>query len=146
MSKPVLKLIINNQVNNDLIKVHDVRNKSAGDAKKALEEQGFKVSFTCSAADIVTEQIPKPGTSLMEGAVIKIYSSETSGSKEKVEVPDLKGMSLKNAKSTLESKGLNIKTIGKGKVISQDPIAETQITEGSVVTVTLQEDVGASSH
>lgn len=136
----------NNQNDNGLIKVHDVRNKTAGDAKKALEEQGFKVSFTCSAADIIHEQIPKQGTSLMEGAVIKLYSNETVNNKSKIVVPDLKGMTMKNAKSTLEGKGLNIKTIGTGKVISQDPIAETEITEGSVVTVTLQQDVGASSH
>lgn len=128
------------------ITLHDVRNKTASEAKKLLEEQGFKCSFTCSANAIITEQIPKQGTSLTEGAIIKLYSDDTITNKSKTTVPDLKGLTYSAAKSTLQSKNLNINTIGTGKVISQDPIAGTEKYEGSVVTVTLQEDVGSSSH
>ena len=128
------------------VTLHDVRNKTASEAKRILEEQGFKCSFTCSASSIITEQIPKQGTSLSEGAIIKLYSDETVSNKSKTTVPDLKGMTYSAAKSALQSKNLNINTIGTGKVVSQDSIAGTEKPEGSVVTVTLQEDIGSSSH
>lgn len=128
------------------ITLHDVTNKTASEAKKLLEDQGFKCSFSCGQDAIITEQIPKQGTSLVEGAIIKLYSSETSSAKTKTTVPDLKGLSYNAAKNTLSSKNLNINIVGSGKVVSQDPIAGTETLEGSVITVTLQEDVGSSSH
>lgn len=128
------------------ITLHDVTNKTASEAKKLLEDQGFKCSFSCGQDAIITEQIPKQGTSLVEGAIIKLYSSETSSAKTKTTVPDLKGLSYNAAKNTLSSKNLNINIVGSGKVVSQDPIAGAETLEGSVITVTLQEDVGSSSH
>ncbi|MBP3501908.1 MAG: PASTA domain-containing protein [Clostridia bacterium] len=128
------------------ITLHGVTNKTASEAKKLLEEQGFKCSFSCEQDAIITEQIPKQGTPLVEGSIIKLYSSETSSDKTKTTVPDLKGLSYTAAKNTLSSKNLNINVVGSGKVVSQDPIAGTETTEGSVITVTLQEDIGSSSH
>ena len=55
-------------------------------------------------------------------------------------------MTYSAAKSALQAKNLNINTIGTGKVVSQDSIAGTEKLEGSVITVTLQEDIGSSSH
>ena len=128
------------------ITLHDVTNKPASEAKKTLESQGFKCSFSCEQDAIITEQIPKQGTSLVEGSIIKLYSNDTKSNKTKTTIPDLKGLSYNAAKNTLASKNLNINVVGSGKVVSQDPIAGTEITEGSVITVTLQEDIGASSH
>ena len=126
--------------------LHNVTGKTALEAKKLLENQGFKCTFTCDGSDIITEQIPKAGTSLVEGAVVELYSDNTKNNKAKTAVPDLKNLSYNSAKIALSSHNLNINVIGSGKVISQDPIAGTEINEGSVVTVTLQEDVGSSSH
>ena len=126
--------------------LHTVTGKSAADAKKLLEEQGFKCSYDCETTDTITEQIPKAGTQLVEGAIVQLYSDSTKGSKKKTEVPDLKGLSYNTAKNTLLGKKLNINVIGSGQVISQDPIAGTEVNEGTVITVTLQKDVGSSSH
>lgn len=128
------------------ITLRDVTGKTASEAKELLEAQGFKCSFSCSATSIITEQIPKPGTSLVEGAIIQIYSDETKDNKTKTTVPDLKGLTYNAAKVALSYKNLNINVTGSGKVISQDPIAGTEVDEGTVVTVTLQEDVGSTSH
>ena len=126
--------------------LHTVTGKTAADAKKYLEEQGFKCSYDCESTSIITEQIPKAGTQLPEGSIVELYSDETRGSKNRTEVPDLKGMSYSSAKNLLSSKKLNINVVGNGQVISQDPIAGTEVNEGTVVTVTLQKDVGSSSH
>ena len=128
------------------ITLRDVTGKTASEAKELLEAQGFKCSFSCSATSIITEQIPKKGTSLVEGAIIELYSNETKDTKTKTTVPDLKGLTYNAAKVSLSSKNLNINVTGTGKVISQDPIAGTEVDEGTVVTVTLQEDVGSTSH
>ena len=77
----------------------DVRNKSISEAKKILEDAGF----TCrvSGADtslIVTDQVPKPGTALINGATVNLYSTgnETRVSQQ---VPNLKGINC-NGKGT----------------------------------------------
>lgn len=126
--------------------LHTVTGKTAADAKKLLEDQGFKCSYDCESTAIITEQIPKAGTQLVEGAIVQLYSDETKNNKKKTEVPDLKGMSYSSSKNLLSSKKLNINVVGSGQVISQDPIAGTEVNEGTVITVTLQNDVGSSSH
>lgn len=89
--------------------------------------------------------MPKPGTSLKSGSIVKLYSK---GNEARVSstVPDLKGMSLSQATNALQSKNLNINATGSGKVISQDPIAGKSVEEGTVINVTLQEDISSSAH
>ena len=126
--------------------LHDVTGKTAAEAKDLLEEQGFKCSFTCDSSEIITEQIPRKGTRLVDGSIVKLYSESTEKNKSTTTVPDLKGMGYTDAKQALAAKNLNINVIGSGIVVSQDPIAETETYEGNVVTVTLQDYIGSSSH
>ena len=126
--------------------LHSVTGKTAMDAKQILEEQGFKCTFTCESSDIIVEQIPKAGTPLESDAVVELYSDNTINNKTMTAVPDLKGMSHDSAKLALSSHNLNINVVGEGQVVSQDPIAGTEVTEGTVITVTLQKDIGSSSH
>lgn len=126
--------------------LHAVTGKSASDAKKLLEEQGFTCEYTCDDSEIVTEQIPRAGTPLVEGSIIKLYSDSTKDSKTTTVVPNLKGMSYSAAKNLLASHKLNINAVGNGQVVSQDPIEGTEIKEGTIVTITLQNDISSSSH
>ena len=56
-------------------------------------------------------------------------------------VPNLKGMSLSEAKAALNNKNLNIKYTGHGKVTSQDIISGTKVEEGTVINVVLKEEI-----
>lgn len=123
----------------------DVKNKTIAEAKKILEELGFKCSVVGNLDAIVTEQMPKPGTSLSRGSIIKLYT-EDNEARVSSTVPDLKGMSLSQATNALHSKNLNIKATGSGTVVSQDPIAEKSVEEGTVINVTLQEAISAGAH
>ena len=123
----------------------DVKNKTVAQAKKILENAGFKCSTTSSDESIISEQIPKPGTALIKGAVVKIYTGSNS-EKISVEVPNLKGLTAVKAKNTLLGQNLNVKIVGSGKVVSQDPIAGTNLEEGSVVTITLQNELDNAYH
>ena len=56
-------------------------------------------------------------------------------------MPNLKGMTLSEAKAALKNKNLNIKYSGNGKVTSQGVAAGTSVEEGTVIDVVLQEEI-----
>ena len=123
----------------------DVQTKTVAQAKKILENAGFKCDTEASSESVVVEQVPKPGTPLIKGALIKLYTSQDT-ERNSVEVPNVKGLTGVKAKNNLIYKKLNVKIIGSGKVISQDPIPGTKVEEGSVVTITLQDELESGSH
>lgn len=123
----------------------DVKNKTISEAKKVLENAGFTYSTSSPDDTIVLEQVPKPGTSLVKGAIVKLYTSGNT-TRTSVEVPSVKELTATKAKNTLLNSNLNVKIVGSGKVVSQDPIAGTNVEEGTVVTITLQDELDSSSH
>ena len=123
----------------------DVRNKTIAQAQKILEDAGFKCDTSSNSESVVSEQVPKPGTALLKGAVVKLYSSSNTD-RISVEVPSVKGLTAVKAKNILLNNNLNVKIVGSGKVVSQDPIAGTQVEEGSVITITLKDELDSGSH
>lgn len=127
-------------VNNDnLTMVPDVRNKTIAEAKKILTSAGFEVKISTKGdenTELVNDQTPKPGISLDSNATIFLYDKDSSATS--TTVPDLKGMSLSEAKYALKSQNLNISTEGSGNVLSQDYIKDSQVPEGTVISVTLK--------
>ena len=67
---------------------------------------------------LVTEQVPAEGTSVLQGATVVLYTEESSG-RTSVQVPNLVGMTLTEAKSALSERNLNLSYSGSGKVVSQ---------------------------
>ena len=51
-------------------------------------------------------------------------------------------MSASQAINSLKSKNLNVSIEGSGIVISQDPAKDSTVEEGTVVKVTLKQDIG----
>lgn len=52
-------------------------------------------------------------------------------------VPDVKGMSMRDAVYTLERAGLKVKTVGKGKVVAQSLLDGIEIKGGEQIIITL---------
>lgn len=128
-----------NSDDTNLIMVPDVRNKTIAEAKKVLENQGFKVNISSNEdinTELVKDQTPKPGISLSSNSIIFLYDKDDIANS--VSVPDLKGMGLYEATSTLRENNLNISTEGSGSVLSQDYIKDTQVPEGTVISVVLK--------
>lgn len=124
-----------------MVTVPDVRNKTVAEAKKALENAGLSAIVSGNDTTLlVTDQVPKPGISLIAGSTVNIYSNGNEA-RVSVEVPNLKGMSFSKARSTLKSKNLNINVTGTGTVLSQDPMAGTSVEEGSIINVTLKNQI-----
>ena len=124
----------------ETITLLNVKNKTVAEAKKIIENQGFKCQISGDEKDTVSAQMPVAGSALLEGSIVKIYT-EKSDTRVSQKVPDLKGMSLSEAKVTLKNKNLNIKYTGSGIVTSQEIMAGTSVEEGTIVNVVLQEKI-----
>lgn len=120
--------------------VSNVKNKTIAEAIKILEKQGFECIAEGNDDEIVSDQMPVAGTALIEGSVIRLYTENTD-TRVSQTVPNLKGMSLSEAKAALNNKNLNIKYTGTGKVTSQDIISGTKVEEGTVINVVLKEEI-----
>ena len=124
----------------ETITLKNVKNKTVAEAKKIIENQGFECEVSGNDEDIVTEQMPVAGTGLIEGSIVKLYT-EDNDTRASQTVPNLKGMSLAEAKAALKNKNLNIKYTGSGKITSQDITSGTSVEEGTVISVVLQEEI-----
>lgn len=122
------------------ITLPDIRNKTVGEATTILKNAGLSCSTSCKSTEIVSEQVPKAGTSLLQNSIVKLYS-DTNNIRISATVPDLKEMSLYAAKNALKEKNLNLQYTGTGSVISQDIIAGTSLEEGSIINVILQNKI-----
>lgn len=134
---------IDNSDSSNYTTLTDIRNKTVTEAIKALEKAGFNVKVDKSGNNnslLVTDQTPKPGTSLLEGSIVALYT-ENNTARTSVKVPNLKGKTLSEAKEILRNKNLNISYEGHGKVISQDIIADTSVEIGTVIKITLKDQI-----
>ena len=128
------------QNNVETITLSNVKNKTVAEAKKIIENLGFECEISGNEDDIVTAQMPVAGTELIEGSIVKLYT-EDNDTRISQAVPNLKGMTLSEAKAALKNKNLNIKYSGNGKVTSQGVAAGTSVEEGTVIDVVLQEEI-----
>lgn len=114
----------------------DVTNKTVAEAKKILEKAGFNCSTSADSDALVTEQYPVKGSQLAKDAIVKLYT-EDDNTRVSVSVPNLIGKSFSKAKELLEEKNLNYSVTGSGIVVSQDPIGNTSVEEGTIIKITL---------
>lgn len=127
----------------NLIVVPDVRNKTVSEAEKILKNSGFSTkTYVNGDANntLVVDQTPKPGVSLSKNSVVVLYG-EGNDVATSVAVPDLKGMNASQASNTLKEKNLNISIEGSGTVISQDAAKDEKVPEGTVIKVTLKQNL-----
>ena len=121
------------------ITVPDVTNKTISEAEKILKNAGF-TSFISEDCDknstLVSTQVPSPKTTVAKDSIVMLYS-ENNSTRTSVTVPDLSGMSLAKAKSTLKDKNLNINFSGSGLVVNQSVKKGSSVEEGTVINVTL---------
>lgn len=121
------------------ITVPNVVNKTVTEAEKILKNAGL-TSYIYFDGDknstIVSTQVPSDKSTLSKDSVVILYTEDNS-TRTSVTVPDLKGMSLSKAKSTLKDKKLNINYSGSGLVVSQSVKAGNSVEEGTIINVTL---------
>ena len=130
------------QDNLDLITVPDVRNKTIAEAEKVLKTAGLTSKINTSNdknSTIVSEQVPKPGVSLIKDSIIMLYDQNTRTS---TTVPDLTGKTVYQATTELKNKNLNISIDGSGVAVAQEPPVGSQVDSGTVIKVTFRQSNG----
>lgn len=126
------------------ILVLNVKDMTINEARSKLESIGFNVIANTGEDQnvaLVADQVPKSGVALEENSVICLYTaSETE--RKKVQVPNIKGMSIEQATQTLRALNLNISIDGtKGIVVTQEPTFEKEVEEGTIVNVVIKEEL-----
>ncbi len=125
------------------VSVPDVRNKTLSEAKTILQDAGFNVKISSDedySTTLVTDQVPKPGITLVKNSTIYLYTDAYS-ERTYVTVPNFKGLSAAQALNSANSKNLNLIIDGSGIVISQDIASGKEAEQGSTITITLQEEL-----
>lgn len=138
---------LNTTTNDAKVVVPNLLGMTEDEAKAALKKKNLGYSIAGReesdkyAAGEIMEQSEKANSKVEKNTEIKVVIS-TGKAKKTVSVPDVRGMSEDDAQKTLENLNLvveaqaqNNDTVASGKVISTDPAAGTQLTEGSKVTM-----------
>ena len=121
--------------------------KTQDEAKQMAEEYGFSIGTVSEKASdkpkgTVIEQSPKAGAKASGVTSINIVISDGSG-KEKVEVPNLLGMTKEAAKKSLENLGLKLGKVtegvsdeyGKDQIIWQSYNSGTKVEKNETVDI-----------
>jgi serine/threonine-protein kinase len=129
------------------VSVPDVIGQDVDAASQVLDSKGFEVAIKAvssgAARNQVVEQDPIPtdrgGGKVEEGSTITL---SVSSGPAIVAVPDVTGLSLRDARTRLEKAGFNVSTrdefsntARKGEVIGTEPAAGTQLSTSQVVTI-----------
>lgn len=117
-------------------------------AKKSLEDAGFTVEVVGSGSKVKT-QTPAAGKLISQDGLIVLYT-ESDKATEKVEVPNLTGLNVYQAKAACKNAGINIQIAGNtgsgyGSSYKQNISAGTKVTRGSVVTVSYMQTTNKES-
>ena len=141
-------LLIGNVFSREIVKVPDVTGKTVVEAQQILENAGFSITLKEAYDDKVTpglvlEQDPAGNEMRKEGSAV--YLTVSKGI-EMVEVPNLAGKNLADARKIIERKELalgKVETVfredGSGLVIEQTPKANEKIRHGEKVNLVISE-------
>ena len=116
-----LNIIVDNN-KNETYKIDSYISKKTSDIKSKLEENKMKV-FILGEGEKIINQYPNKNTTLYPGSVVVLLTD-----KYDKKIPNLIGLSYKDAINILKLMGVRYITEGKGYVKSQS------IQEGSIVT------------
>jgi serine/threonine-protein kinase len=120
------------------VPVPSVTGRSADDAQGAIRQAGLQPQLTeQSSADVeagqIISQTPAGGTA-KRGSTVALVVSTGPGI---VAVPDVRGLSIDDARQKLSDAGFRVKvrSLRIGNVIAQSPRGGSQREQGSTVTI-----------
>ncbi|AZR73042.1 stage V sporulation protein D [Anoxybacter fermentans] len=125
------------QVRSKKLEVPDLRNQPIEEAREILLKKGFMVKVEGNKEKVI-DQVPKPGAIMEEKSTVILFAEDGMDEmiRYRVTVPDLKGMSVKEAAQLLAELGLRIQySTNQGKVINQIPAPYTRVDSGTEVKI-----------
>ena len=127
------------------VTVGDYRTMTAEEAKKKIEDAGFKCKIM-GEGDVVNEQFPKSGTAVSGDGIVVLYTGGEIPASNVV-VPNCVGHSATSANRMIINSNLNIYIEGSYRegvngesavAVSQTPAAGESVTPGTVITVSFK--------
>ena len=112
-------------------KIDSYINKETKNIKTELEENKMK-AFILGTGEKIINQYPKKGTILYPGSIVAILTDNYDK-----KIPDLTGLSYKDAINILKLMGVRYETEGKGYVLNQSIAPESIVTEDMTVKLNL---------
>ena len=130
--------VSNEEKTSSKIVVDDYVNRSLFDVLHGIDTLGLKYNIIGSG-NLVTNQVPPPGTEVDEGTTILVYVTKAEGDENTIPVPNVVGMNYDEAVTTLNDAGFStiIKGDDVGVVVSQSPNAGISLGDGADVEITL---------
>jgi cell division protein FtsI/penicillin-binding protein 2 len=113
--------------------VPDVRLMSAGAAMAELAAAGLDASVRAGKNERILTQDPLPGTRVARGKRVALGRAEDAGEV----IPDLRGLSLREALRHLRGVGVEARVEGVGLVAAQSPAPGTQVSRTLVCRLRL---------
>ena len=115
--------------------VPDLVGEAPASALEILRETGLNIRLDGQGTKIIN-QAPQAGVKLPPGSVVvALVGEKMPDNDELISVPDVVGLSLRDASVKLSAAGLQAHAIGSGIAVSQVPEKETLVPVGSVVSV-----------
>jgi len=106
--------------------VPELRGMTIAEAKSEAEKSELKIRVIGeSENDEIVKQLPNPGAKVTSGSTVIVYMNEND-TEELVEVPNIVGLSMDEARSRLEEVGLNFGIASEGQTVSQGAYAAKQ--------------------
>ncbi|MDD2554705.1 MAG: penicillin-binding transpeptidase domain-containing protein, partial [Desulfotomaculaceae bacterium] len=136
LEKPKLPFVY--EAPRESLNMPNVVNYPAEEAKNYLVNAGFVVQ-TRGEGEIVYNQTPRGGVGIYSGAtVILELQPHDLGSVEEITVPDLTGLSIKEAGTILEKLGLYLHSTGTGFAAGQQEKPGGKVRRGTTINVEFQ--------
>ncbi|MFE7648912.1 Stk1 family PASTA domain-containing Ser/Thr kinase [Streptomyces phaeoluteigriseus] len=131
----------------ETVKVPEVKGSRLDKAKELLKTDGLEPGLVTEAFSedvlkgFVISSSPQPGTERRAGSAVSLVVSKGAP----IDVPDVTGQDLDDARAELEEAGLVVEVstseinseFDKGQVAAQSPGADKQAADGAKVTLTL---------
>lgn len=99
-------------------------------AKKLADDKGCKVTFVGEGNRVMSQNVDGTGDA---GIVLSLGNVSAS------RMPDLNGLSLRDAMEIMGNIRVNVEYEGKGRVVAQSPKPEEELRKGTICKLTLKE-------
>ena len=121
------------------VEVPLLKGMTLAEASSAVKAAGLDCVFDGSGG-LVVNQLPAAGAVMPEGSLVMLYVDNLTDLQDnnKVQVPDVTGLSVLEANRILRSYGLKMQIEGSGLAVSQDPGADESVYPTATVTVTFE--------
>ena len=126
----------------NFVTVPDVTGMDASEAREKLSQLGLTVLCVPEVEGTVVSQNPNKNSRVPGGNTALLFIQQAEGEETEtdlISVPDVSGLSIREANITLAQAGLSLVIEGSGLAVSQNPASQESVERGTEVHVIFEE-------